>query len=122
LNWIQECDKQPIDTRCHIEDAALPAQVLDANSEAPGGVALYESGGETGRYAALSHVWGETNPFTSTRAKLEAHKECIEVERLQRTISDAISVTRMMSIRYLWIDALWYMIGLLAQDDQADGA
>jgi hypothetical protein len=104
---VHECDEQRTNTRCHVDEAALPARLLDVNSDKPGGVALYEAKGQVGRYAALSHIMDETNPFTMTRAELEAHRTGIEVEKLPKTFSHAIAVARMMSIRYLWIDALW---------------
>jgi hypothetical protein len=106
-NWVYDCDKQRTNTRCHVDGAALPARVLDVKSDKAGGVAVYESDGEIGRYAALSHVWGETNPFTTTRANLEAHKEGIGMGKLPKTFSDAVVVARSLGIRYLWIDALW---------------
>ena len=105
--WVHECDKQRTNTRCHVDEAALPVRVLDVQSHKPGGVALYEPKGETGRYAALSHVWGDMTPFTTTKAELEEYKEGIEIEKLPKTFSDTILVERTMGIRYLWIDALW---------------
>jgi hypothetical protein len=63
--------------------------------------------GEKGRYAALSYVWGTSNPFATTQANLEANKQGIDVEHLPKTIRDAILVAREMGIGYLWIDSLW---------------
>jgi hypothetical protein len=107
MGWVNECDKQHTQTRCHVDEAALPERILDVRSEKPGGVVLYEPKGEHGRYAALSYVWGDMTPSTTTKADLEAYKEDIEMEKLPKTFRDTIVVARKMGIRYLWIDALW---------------
>jgi len=43
---------------------------------------------------------------TTTRANLESHKSGILEASLPKTIRDAISVTRDLGIRFLWVDAL----------------
>ena len=69
---------------------------------------MYEPAeGELGRYAALSYVWGESSPFTTTKANIEANKEGIDIDKLPETFQDAIFVAREMGIGYLWVDSLW---------------
>lgn len=69
---------------------------------------MYEpTEGELGRYAALSYVWGESSPFTTTKANIEANKEGIDIDKLPKTFQDAIFVAREMGIGYLWVDSLW---------------
>jgi hypothetical protein len=61
------------------------------------------------RYAALSYVWGsKPQRLKLTQANQDAlHREGgMETSRLSRTISDAISVVRMLGERYLWVDSL----------------
>jgi hypothetical protein len=103
LKWVRESDDEPTDAR----PQALPAKILDVESDTPGGVALYIPKGKTARYAVLSHVWGEMNPFTTSRADLEAHENGIDTGQLPKTFSDAIIITRKIGLRYLWIDAIW---------------
>jgi Heterokaryon incompatibility protein (HET) len=43
---------------------------------------------------------------TTTRENLATHKDQIPFERLPRTIKDAITITRDLSIQFLWVDAL----------------
>lgn len=77
-------------------------------SSASQSIALYEPAeGELGRYAALSYVWGESSPYATTRANIEANKKGIVIEQLPKTFQDAILVAREMGIEYLWIDSLW---------------
>lgn len=105
---MRDCDKQRTDRRCHVDAAPLPARVLDIRSSASHNVSLYEpTEGELGRYAALSYVWGESSPFTTTKANIEANKEGIDIDKLPKTFQDAIFVAREMGIGYLWVDSLW---------------
>ncbi|CAI9627807.1 unnamed protein product [Alternaria burnsii] len=116
LSWVRDCDKQRTDSRCHVDAAPLPARVLDIRSSASHKVSLYEPAeGELGRYAALSYVWGESSPFITTKANIEANKEGVDIDRLPETFQDAIFVAREMGIGYLWIDSL-----CICQDDSSD--
>ncbi|RYP82544.1 hypothetical protein DL769_001650 [Monosporascus sp. CRB-8-3] len=58
------------------------------------------------RYIALSHSWGKEQPLRTTMATLEDHKAGIPFARLPKTFQDAVSITRRLGIRYLWIDSL----------------
>lgn len=67
------------------------------------------------RFVALSYVWGKTNKVmltTGNAAKL-AEKDALTSVELPSTIRDAISVTRNLGIRHLWIDTL-----CIKQDDE----
>lgn len=104
---MRDCDDQHTSERCHIDSALLPSRVLNLQSSIPNRVCFYHTKNETGRYAALSHVWGEaTNPFTMSSANPE-EEEGIDIERLPKTFQDTILVARKLGLQYLWIDALW---------------
>ncbi|KAI4632236.1 uncharacterized protein J4E87_001708 [Alternaria ethzedia] len=64
---------------------------------------------------SLSYVWGETSPFATTRANIEANKRGIDTDQLPKTFQDAILIAREMGIGYLWIDSL-----CICQDDSED--
>jgi len=109
VKWVNRCDER-CSGGCHpLAFAPLPARVLDLGvNAAEEDVVLYEpAAGETGKYAALSYVGGETNPYTTTRADLEEKKKGIDVGRLPKTIGDAVRVARKLGVRFLWVDALW---------------
>ncbi|KAF2431519.1 HET-domain-containing protein [Tothia fuscella] len=73
------------------------------------------------QYAALSYVWGSNSEhdqphFYSTRIEtLERGIAGITFNSLPLTIRDAVTVTRNLSIRYLWVDRL-----CIVQDDMDD--
>jgi hypothetical protein len=51
----------------------------------------------------------------TTQATINSHTKSFNLSSLAPTIQDAIKVTRMLQLRYLWIDAL-----CIIQDDPAD--
>lgn len=67
------------------------------------------------RYFALSHCWGTTQIITTTNGNLERHLEDIPFQALSRTFQDAVTTTRRLSFRYLWIDFL-----CIVQDSKSD--
>lgn len=68
---------------------------------------------EFGEYCTLSHCWGtgRTIPKT-TSSTLEANQKNIPWSTLPRTFQDAVSLTRALGFRWLWIDSL-----CIVQDD-----
>ncbi|KAK0707139.1 hypothetical protein B0T26DRAFT_655525 [Lasiosphaeria miniovina] len=56
---------------------------------------------------ALSHCWGQCADMTKLGLENEATwHHGIDLESLSLNFQDAITVTRRLGIRYLWIDAL----------------
>ncbi|KAF2178730.1 HET-domain-containing protein [Zopfia rhizophila CBS 207.26] len=70
---------------------------------------------EVGTYATLSHCWGNSQQFTTTKATLQGRISGIEIGDLPKTMQDAIVITRNLNIRYLWIDSI-----CIIQNDPAD--
>lgn len=71
-----------------------------------------------GQYIALSHRWGnpkQHRQFCTTRLNLDTLEQDINFHELPRTFQDAITVTRQLGIRFLWIDSL-----CIIQDDPED--
>lgn len=99
-----------------LAERPLPSRVLDLQSSE--GIRLLESKqGQNGRYVALSHCWGDplkmkTKLTTNTLSQMKNH---ISLESLSVVFRDAITVTRHLQVRYLWIDAL-----CIIQDSKSD--
>jgi hypothetical protein len=73
---------------------------------------LWETRGQTGKYAALSYCWGKNDKMLKTTAQnLEYHKEKIPFRSLPKTLQDAVTIVRRLQIQYLWIDALCIIQG-----------
>ncbi|KAF7927088.1 hypothetical protein EAE99_005419 [Botrytis elliptica] len=58
-------------------------------------------------YLILSYCWGRGNDVAkTTTGNLEDRLRSFDIAYLPKTIQDAIILTRMMNIRYLWVDAI----------------
>ncbi len=94
----------------------LPTRILDVGRR--GGsqdIKLHITRGERERYFCLSHCWGTAQPLTTTRETLDEHRGNIPWSQLPRTFQEAVTFTREMGVRYLWIDSL-----CIIQDDRDD--
>ena len=93
----------------------LPNRVLRIGSQSSDSIYLFESKGQYGRYAALSHCWGRHLPIRTTTANLPSLTEVVSWQTLSRVFKDAITVCRRLNVHYIWIDSL-----CILQDDERD--
>lgn len=96
----------------------LPSRVLSIEDDNGGiSVKLVETDDLSGRYCALSHCWGpeEKRPLITTKKVFKEHLSCIPWDTLPPLFQDAITLTRGLDIKYLWIDSL-----CIIQDDKQD--
>ena len=111
-HWVARCDTS--DAKCTAPETALPTRVLDVRDSQ--NIRLCENGGRPGAYTALSHCWGLPNKtFLTTYETIADMKAGFAIEQAPATFRDAISITRWLSVRYLWIDSL-----CIIQHDTAD--
>ena len=71
--------------------------------------------GLRGSYAALSYVWGQPQPHSTTINSLPAYMDFIDPRQLPQTILDAIQSTHSLGLRFLWADTL-----CIIQDSEED--
>jgi hypothetical protein len=117
-NWLEFC--QTHHPKCiQSSSPPLPDRVIEVLSSAGHHrLRLKISGGLIGRYVALSHCWGTgsaTRPFITTKANIKLHQKRFHWYNLSKTFQDAISISRHLQIRCLWIDSL-----CIIQDDAED--
>lgn len=119
--WLDKCIEEHANLpggacRQADEDIKLPTRVIDVGVDSSiKDVKLYETGNKSGLYIALSHCWGHVQPLTTTKSTLRDRLECIPWDSLPQTFQDAITVTRQLGLRYIWIDSL-----CILQDDETD--
>ncbi|KAB5540401.1 heterokaryon incompatibility protein-domain-containing protein [Coniochaeta sp. 2T2.1] len=113
--WLNNC--RTSHSACNTADPpALPTRVIDVGSAGdPLVPRLISSKGLRAEYVALSHCWGG-----SISAVLSAHTYSIFTDALPYTelpanFQDAITITRELGLRYLWIDSL-----CILQDSRED--
>ncbi|KAH7125963.1 heterokaryon incompatibility protein-domain-containing protein [Dactylonectria macrodidyma] len=120
LTWLKECDDMHT-SECSIERVpklpVLPTRCIDVGGDdGPVEPRLAISGGCHGRYTTLSHCWGKGQlPARLTTSSVLPLSDAIHFDTLPRTYRDAISITRALGIRYIWIDSL-----CIIQDDADD--
>lgn len=112
-SWVSECVDDH-DSCATTERPELPTRVVDVGSD-DGPVKLVETLGARDNYICLSHCWGLATIITTTKASVKDHKVNIGWQKLSNTFRDAITFTRTLGFRYVWIDSL-----CIVQDDAKD--
>jgi hypothetical protein len=114
--WVKKYDENSSNVA---ESPLLPSRIIDVGDTVDGYlVRLQEVEGKEkqyGKYIALSHCWGTGVHFMTTRESLAASKIGINYEKLPKSFHDAITITRILGIRYIWIDSI-----CICQDDGED--
>jgi len=115
--WIRKCSQHHSFCQGRPE-ATFPSRVLDLEPEGEFGLRLWEANGASGRYICLSHCWGDSvsiENIKTTSNRLRHYCQGIDLATLPKTFREAVLVTRMLGIRYLWIDSL-----CILQDSEDD--
>jgi hypothetical protein len=99
-----------------MEEGSLPTRLINIGSaDGKQNPFLWECGGSQARYAALSYCWGTSTPFTT---QIESYKDRLQgftLDDLPKTVRDAVVVTPMLGLQFLWVDAL-----CIVQGDSSD--
>ena len=113
-NWLTTCTQSH--ERRSVRSEYLPSRLLDVSADNPRIVLRSEVPGNTG-YLALSYCWGSAKHLTTKKATLEQYRSAsgIPLRDFPKTILDAVTVTRRLGFRYLWVDSL-----CIIQDDEDD--
>jgi Heterokaryon incompatibility protein (HET) len=109
--WIDDCaTTHGICNRAYKQlGRHLPTRVIDVGVYDNDPIRLCISGGKMDHYIALSHCWGpknDTNILRTIQATYVEYQKRIPLDKLPKTFKDAVTITRLLGIRYLWIDSL----------------
>ncbi|KAK7920090.1 hypothetical protein PG985_008112 [Apiospora marii] len=123
--WRDTCDKDH--HWCYPwkeadELPSMPTRVIDVGTTAESALRLVETTDKQlkAKYVALSHCWGQSTDeenFCTTSGTIESNKENIPFRLLPKSFRDAVTVTREIGVRYLWIDSI-----CIIQGDDGDWA
>ena len=69
-------------------------------------ITAHAQGKELQQYLTLSHCWGSYQPARLLQQNYDSMLASIPLESLPKTFIDAISITKRLGFRYIWIDAL----------------
>ncbi|KAI1775317.1 HET-domain-containing protein [Hypoxylon cercidicola] len=116
---VQKCLDNCMRTHsmCRGGESLLPDRVIDCSGTGTPKLVITD-GKQRGSYVALSYVWGGSWQLeTTTMNVFKRVIEGFQMSQLPQTIRDAITVTRKLGQRYLWVDAL-----CILQDSEEDKA
>jgi hypothetical protein len=112
--WIHQCGLEH--DRCKKpEPRFMPTRLLDVGCTPSQSVRLVLAADPEDRYIALSHCWGSSTPLVTTSENISSFQAEILPSSFPNSFSDAIKITQLLGIRYLWIDSL-----CIVQDDPED--
>ena len=114
-HWLNGCVDSH-STCAKSVNSRLPSRILDLGP--PGGspdLRLLVDVKICGRYATLSHCWGNSQPLKLIQTTYDDFQKKIAYTSLSKTFQDAVTATRSLGMRYLWIDSL-----CIKQDSKRD--
>lgn len=118
--WLDECEANHETCQARLE-FKLPHRLIDLQgTEANDRIRLVltaDLGIKRVPYVALSYCWGSSSCFKLTSETAPALTAGISVSGLPLTIQHAISVSRNLGFRYIWVDSL-----CIVQDSKEDWA
>lgn len=114
-DWIHECSTEH--EFCPSQNVPeMPTRVLDLGDGSGSKLPRLQTTLDLRRpYVALSYCWGGQQTFTTSLNTFQDRCQGIETTDLPQTIQDAITCTRNLGLRYLWIDSL-----CIIQDSDSD--
>ncbi len=93
-------------------------EVPDAQDGSPRLVETENLDAASTEYTTLSHRWGEDpekHPLRTLKENLLVHCQYVPKPHIPKTFLDAMSITRKLGVRYIWIDSL-----CIIQDSDSD--
>ncbi|KAH7261627.1 heterokaryon incompatibility protein-domain-containing protein [Fusarium tricinctum] len=116
--WVEACTRSGKHNSCprhpphDSESYTMPTRLIDVGSDDQSTARLLETTdlldeSKKRPYVILSYRWGSGNdPARTTSRNLKERRSKIACDTLPKTIQDAIRITRLMKIQYLWVDAV----------------
>ncbi|OOF94952.1 hypothetical protein ASPCADRAFT_507815 [Aspergillus carbonarius ITEM 5010] len=106
-HWLKTCMEEH--KQCSMNPkTSLPRRVIDIGCSDADKVSLYQPklADAWSPYVAVSYCWGTEGNLMTTKENIDIHRQHIEWKLIPCTLQEAISLTRRLGIRYIWIDAL----------------
>lgn len=120
--WLSQC--QESHTKCRRVDGSQsqrdrPLRLVNVGTrDEPEILRLEEGQNCSGDYLTLSYRWGDPSSITqTTKETISQYKDGIPLDSLSRIFRDAIEFTRLIGVKYIWIDSL-----CIIQDDLEEKA
>ncbi|KAG8668283.1 hypothetical protein FPOAC1_007662 [Fusarium poae] len=112
--WIKSCQSDHEECQTAGNIVEVPKRLIDVGLDKSQTVKLVQPVDDDTKatdfsYLALSYCWGKgtsNSKARTTSSNLSSRLRGITTSTLPMTIQDAITVTRLMGVRYLWVDAI----------------
>lgn len=116
-SWLENCLANHPGCKYERDECQRnPSRLIDVGDESGTRPPhIWSPGTASVPYITLSHRWGTGNQIVLTKASLPAMSQRIDLAYLSQTYQDAIAITRLLGLRYLWIDSL-----CIIQDSMVD--
>ncbi|KAI2776567.1 HET-domain-containing protein [Daldinia loculata] len=111
--WLHSC-KTSHEECALASEPYVPSRLLDVTSRNPKLLLRCEIPNDS-PFVALSHCWGDSQPLKTVNSNVDSHRRGISLEALPETFKDAVKITKILGLRFLWIDSL-----CIVQDDKWD--
>ncbi|KAF4627532.1 hypothetical protein G7Y89_g10619 [Cudoniella acicularis] len=108
--WINSCIDSHME--CPRRDAKfqMPLRIVDVGASESQTIRLHHSDGECVDYVALSYCWGSRQAIVLTEKTITDWATLgFALSVLPQTVQDAITVTRNLGLRFIWVDSLCIM-------------
>ncbi|KAF2821373.1 HET-domain-containing protein [Ophiobolus disseminans] len=118
LGQYQECRDRHVGCRLQASTVTIhPSRLINVGESGDSNICVRDTQGLSGQglYTCLSHCWGQKQPLRLTKDTKSSLQNGVLVSSLPKTFQDAVFVTRLLGIRFLWIDSL-----CIFQDNRAD--
>ena len=110
--WLEECHTSHSECFTNaVDDDFMPSIVIDVGSADTGNKKgnpprlHIPQKGDRGRWSCLSYCWGGDQIVTTTKQMKLHFMDSIPWVLIPKTIQDAITVTRVLGIPYIWVDS-----------------
>jgi hypothetical protein len=111
--WIRDCVTKHSCGSTGTEQP-LPSRLVQIGRDVRD-LKLSNTSGKRGRYLCLSHCWGVKRTFETTSQNITEYLQKLTYDDMPPIYKEAVSLTKMLGISYLWIDSL-----CIVQDDRND--
>jgi hypothetical protein len=86
-----------------------PARLIEIANFDSGHLRLVDGNICHDKYITLSYRWGDTphSAYITTAANYTTRQDAFSMHTMPRTICDTITVTHLLRVKYIWIDAMY---------------
>jgi hypothetical protein len=115
--WVRQCDEEhEICRKRRLEyNNRLPTRVISIEHNETNLKLICPPTDSFGDYACLSHCWGSSQHFKTETTSLKDRMASITFSSMPKTFQDAVTISRNLGVKYLWIDSL-----CIVQDSEED--